>query len=99
MDDAAQEKGAVVGAHDGAKKRAPDGNAITTVEDIGLTRKDIRDAHIARAAEAASAQLGFKMQRAWEVYSTCLLPTFRPREPSAPAFERPHLFGRCDSEY
>lgn len=36
--DAAQKRGEVVSAHDGAKKRVPDGNAIATVTDLGLTR-------------------------------------------------------------
>ena len=39
--DEAQERGEVVGAHDGAKKRVPDENAIATAADIGLTRKEI----------------------------------------------------------
>lgn len=53
--DAAQERGEVVGAHDGARKRVPDENAIVpaTVEDIGLTRKDIYEARQIRDAEEA----------------------------------------------
>ncbi len=46
MSDAAQERGELVGSHNGARKRVPDENAImpATAEDIGLTRKDIYEA-------------------------------------------------------
>lgn len=49
--DAAQDRGEVVGAHDGAKKRVPDGNAIATVADLGLTRKQVHEARQIRDAE------------------------------------------------
>ena len=52
--DAAQERGEVVGAHDGAKKRVPDGNAIATVTDLGLTRKQVHEARQIRNAEAVA---------------------------------------------
>jgi hypothetical protein len=51
--DAAQERGEVVGAHDGATKRIPDGNAIATVTDIGLSSKEIHEARLIRDAENA----------------------------------------------
>jgi hypothetical protein len=49
--DAAQNRGEVVGAHDGAKKRVPNENAIATVTDIGLTRKQVHEARRIRDAE------------------------------------------------
>lgn len=50
--DAAQERGEVVGPHDGARKRVPDENAISpaTAADIGLSRKDIHEARQIRRA-------------------------------------------------
>ncbi|MBN9064155.1 MAG: hypothetical protein J0H41_17220 [Rhizobiales bacterium] len=55
--DAAQELEEVVGAHDGAKKRVPDRNAIATAEDIGVTRKDIHNARAVRDVEAADPSI------------------------------------------
>jgi N6-adenosine-specific RNA methylase IME4 len=54
--DAAQERGEIVGPHDGAKKRVPDENAIApvTAAEIGLDRKDIHDARRVRDAIAAN---------------------------------------------
>lgn len=54
--DAAQERGEVVGAHNGATKRVPEENAIApaTAADLGLSRKDIHEARIIRDAEVAS---------------------------------------------
>lgn len=51
--DAAQERGEVVGAHDGARKRVEDSNAIATTADLGLRRDEIHEARIIRDAEAA----------------------------------------------
>lgn len=53
--DAAQERGEVVGAHDGAKKRVDDDNAISpaTAADLGLRRDEIHEARRLRDAEAA----------------------------------------------
>lgn len=51
--DAAQERGEVVGPHDGAKKRVGDDNAISTVADIGLRRDEIHEARVIRDAEIA----------------------------------------------
>lgn len=51
--DAAQERGEVVGAHNGARNRVPEENAIATVADLGLTRKDIHAARQIRDAEHA----------------------------------------------
>ena len=50
--DAAQERGEVVGAHNGAKNRVLSENAIATAADIGLSRKDIHEARQIRDAEA-----------------------------------------------
>ncbi|WP_454917408.1 hypothetical protein [Xanthobacter sediminis] len=51
--DAAQDRGEVVGAHDGARKRVPDENAIApaTAADLGLTRKAVHEARVVRDAE------------------------------------------------
>ncbi len=49
--DAAQERGEVVGAHDGARKRVPNGNAFATAADVGLSRKQIHEARQVRDAE------------------------------------------------
>lgn len=51
--DAAQERGEVVGPHNGARNRVPQENAIATVSDLGLTRKAIHEARQLRDAEAA----------------------------------------------
>ena len=51
--DAAQERGEVVGAHDGAKKRVVDDNAIATAADLGLRRDEIHEARKLRDAEVA----------------------------------------------
>ena len=51
--DAAQERGEVVGAHNGARKRVDDDNAIVTSADLGLRRDQIHDARLIRDAEAA----------------------------------------------
>lgn len=53
--DAAQERGEVVGAHNGAAKRVPDENAIApaTAAEIGISRKDIHEARQVRDAEKA----------------------------------------------
>jgi hypothetical protein len=51
--DAAQERGEVVGPHNGARNRVPQVNAIATVSDLGLTRKAIHEARQLRDAEAA----------------------------------------------
>lgn len=51
--DAAQERGEVVGAHDGARKRVDDANAIATAADLGLRRDQIHEARLIRDAEAA----------------------------------------------
>ena len=51
--DAAQERGDVVGAHNGARKRVDDDNAIVTSADLGLRRDQIHDARLIRDAEAA----------------------------------------------
>ena len=42
--DAAQERGEAVGAHNGARKRVDDDNAIVTSADLGLRRDEIHDA-------------------------------------------------------
>lgn len=52
--DAAQERGEVVGPHNGARNRVPQENAIATVSDLGLTRKAIHEARQLRDAEAAA---------------------------------------------
>ncbi len=50
--DAAQERGEVLGAHNGAVNRVADDNAIATSSDLGLRRdqihkaRRIRDAHV-----------------------------------------------------
>jgi hypothetical protein len=49
--DAAQERGEVVGSHDGAKKRVDGNNAIATAADLGLRRDEIHDARKLRDAE------------------------------------------------
>ncbi len=49
--DAAQERGEVVGAHDGARKRVGDDNAIATASELGLRRDEIHDARLIRDAE------------------------------------------------
>jgi len=51
--DAAQARGEVVGAHDGARKRVEDANAIVTTADLGLRRDQIHEARQFRDAEAA----------------------------------------------
>lgn len=51
--DAAQERGEVVGAHDGAKKRVEGDNAIATAADLGLRRDEIHEARRFREAEQA----------------------------------------------
>lgn len=51
--DAAQARGEVVGAHDGARKRVEDANAIATTSDLGLRRDQIHEARQLRNAEAA----------------------------------------------
>lgn len=51
--DAAQERGEVIGAHNGAKNRVLSENAIATAADLGLSRKDIHEARIIRDAESA----------------------------------------------
>jgi hypothetical protein len=53
--DAAQARGEVVGAHNGAMKRVPDENAIVpaTSDQLGLSRKDIHEARQIRDAERA----------------------------------------------
>jgi len=48
--DAAQERGEVVGAKTGAKKRVSDGNAIATAADVGLSGKQIFEARQIRDA-------------------------------------------------
>ena len=49
--DAAQDRGEVVGAHDGAKKRVDGNNAITSA-DLGIRRDEIHEARKLRDAEA-----------------------------------------------
>ena len=51
--DAAQERGEVVGAHDGAKKRVADDNAIATAADLGLRRDEIHSSRQLRDAAVA----------------------------------------------
>lgn len=51
--DSAQERGEVVGAHDGAKKRVGNDNAISTAADLGLRRDEIHEARKLREAERA----------------------------------------------
>ena len=55
--DAAQARGEVVGAHDGARKRVEDANAIATTSDLGLRRDQIHEARQLRDAEAADPGL------------------------------------------
>ena len=55
--DAAQERGEVIGAHDGARKRVGDDNAIATASELGLRRDQIHDARLIRDAEAADPGL------------------------------------------
>jgi hypothetical protein len=55
--DAAQERGEVVGAHNGARKRVDDDNAIVTSADLGLRRDQIHDARLIRDAEVAEPGL------------------------------------------
>jgi hypothetical protein len=52
--DAAQERGEVAGQ--GKPVNIPDGNIKATVEDLGLTRKDIHEARQIRDAEAAEPE-------------------------------------------
>lgn len=52
--DAAQKRGEVVGAHDGARNRVGGDNAIPTAADLGLRRDEIHDARRLRDAEAAA---------------------------------------------
>jgi len=49
--DAAQERGEVVGSHDGARKRVDSDNAIVTAADLGLRRDEIHEARSFRDAE------------------------------------------------
>lgn len=51
--DAAQARGEVFGAHDGARKRVEGGNAIASTADLGLRRDQIHEARQIRDAEAA----------------------------------------------
>ena len=51
--DGAQARGEVVGAHDGARKRVGDDNAIATASDLGLRRDQIHEARQLRDAEVA----------------------------------------------
>jgi len=51
--DAAQARGEVIGAHDGARKRVDDANAIASAADLGLRRDQIHDARLIRDAEVA----------------------------------------------
>lgn len=53
--DAAQELDEVPGAHTGAKRGAPEGNAIgpASAADLGLSRKEIHEARQFRDAEEA----------------------------------------------
>jgi len=51
--DAAQERGEVVGAHNGARNRVENDNAIVTSADLGLRRDQIYEARKLRDAEAA----------------------------------------------
>jgi hypothetical protein len=55
--DAAQERKEVVGAHDGARKRVGDDNAIATAADLGLRRDEIHEARKLRDAEQAEPGL------------------------------------------
>ncbi len=50
---AAQDRGEVVGPHGGAAKRVPNENPISTIADIGLTKKEIHEARQIRDAERA----------------------------------------------
>jgi hypothetical protein len=52
--DAAQQRGEVFNAHNGAKNRVPDENAIASTEALGLTRKEIHEARKIRDAEQAA---------------------------------------------
>lgn len=52
--DAAQERGEVVGAHNGALKRVGDDNAIIRSSDLGVRRDEIHEATIERAAKLES---------------------------------------------
>lgn len=47
---AAQERGEVVGPHDGAKKRVAAGDPIATIADIGLSKQQMHNARIIRDA-------------------------------------------------
>jgi hypothetical protein len=51
--DAAQSRGEVFGAHDGARKRVEGRNAIASTADLGLRRDQIHEARQIRDAEAA----------------------------------------------
>ncbi len=51
--DAAQSRGEVFGAHDGARKRVVGPNAIASTADLGLRRDQIHEARRIRDAEAA----------------------------------------------
>ena len=51
--DAAQARGEVFGAHDGARKRVEGPNAIASTADLGLRRDQIHEARQIRDAEAA----------------------------------------------
>lgn len=51
--DAAQDRGEVVGAHNGAQNRVAGDNAIATASDLGLRRDEIHAARRLRDAEAA----------------------------------------------
>lgn len=51
--DAAQARGEVFGAHNGARNRVEDSNAIATTADLGLRRDQIHEARQIRDAEAA----------------------------------------------
>jgi hypothetical protein len=50
--EAAQDRGEVVGPHDGAKKRIPDGNSIATALDLGISAKDIHEGRMLRDASS-----------------------------------------------
>ncbi len=55
--DEAQDRGEVVGAHNGARNRVEDGNAIATAADLGLRRDEIHEARQLRNAEKAEPGL------------------------------------------
>jgi hypothetical protein len=65
--DGAARRGEAVGAHDGAKKRVPNGNAIATAADVGLTRKQIHNARVVRDAVSSVNRFAQPLHRKFDI--------------------------------